>query len=245
LWEVALLAGLALLANFALRSLQDWLLVMLAVGVPHIAFLFRDAARGHFRRGDPTQVGTTPPRAAGVFRCLWPVDRTAKRVLTAPAFRFQPAWAAVFVLLLSVFSLTPALAGRVPRQHGVDWPVGVVEFIERQDLRGNFFCNANHGTYLLWRRGPENARCYVDTRGFYFSPSLLEDALSVPQLAEDWEPRLRRVLDLGTDYFLLETNGPSGALWRALEGHVEPLYRDADTVLLRAEGVRSWAERQD
>ena len=36
LWEVGLLAGLALLANVAIRSVQDWVLVMLALGVPHL-----------------------------------------------------------------------------------------------------------------------------------------------------------------------------------------------------------------
>ncbi len=232
LWEVALLAGLALLANFALRSLQDWLLVMLAVGVPHLVALFRDSALANFHAR----------RRSGLFHDLWAAERTAKRVLTAPAFRFQPVWAVTLIVLLSVFSLTPALAGLVPRQHGVDWPVGVVDHIEKQDLRGRFFCNANHGAYLVWRRGPDKARCYVDTRGFFFPPQLLEDALFIPQLGDDWRGRLRRVLDRGTDYFLLETNGAPGALWRALEGHVEPLYRDGDTALLRADAVRAWLE---
>jgi len=234
LWEVALLAGLALLANFALRSLQDWLLVMLAVGVPHVVALFRDSALASFHAR----------KRSGLFHDLWVAERTAKRVLTAPAFRFQRAWAVTLIVLLAVFSLTPALAGLVPRQHGVDWPVGVVDHIEKQNLRGHFFCNANHGAYLVWRRGPDTARCYVDTRGFFFPPQYLEDALFIPQLGDDWRGRLRRVLDLGTDYFLLETNGEPGALWRALEEHVEPLYRDGDTVLLRADEVRAWVERQ-
>ena len=105
-------------------------------------------------------------------------------------------------------------------------------------------CNANHGAYLVWRCGPDRTRCYVDTRGFFFPPCLLEDALYIPQLGDGWRERLRRVLDLGTDYFLLETNDEPGALWRALQGHVAPLYHDADTVLLRAEAVRSWLERK-
>ncbi|MBI1916413.1 MAG: hypothetical protein HYS12_17020 [Planctomycetes bacterium] len=232
LWEVALLAGLALLANFALRSLQDWLLVMLAVGVPHLTALYRDAVMANFRARS----------RSGMLHGLFLTERTAKHVLTAPAFRFQRSWVGALLVLLSVFSLTPALASLVPRRHGVDWPVGAVDYIEAHDLRGRFFGNANHGAYLVWRRGPDRALCYVDTRGFFFPPHLLEDSLFVPQLGEDWRNRLRRVLDLGTDYFLLETRGEPGALWRALEGHVEPLYRDTDTVLLRADQMRSWLE---
>jgi hypothetical protein len=234
LWEVALLAGLALLANFALRSLQDWLLVMLAVGVPHVVALYRDGVHTMFKAR----------RRSGMFHGLFLAERTAKRVLTAPPFRFQRSWAVLLLLLLSIFSLAPALAGLVPRHHGVDWPAGVVDHIEEHDLRGRFFCNANHGAYLVWRRGPEKAHCYVDTRGFFFPPYLLEDALFVPQLGDDWQQRLRRVLDSGTDYFLLETKGEPGALWRALEGHVEPLYHDGDTVLLRAAQVRAWLETE-
>jgi len=208
LWEVALLAGLTLLANFALRSLQDWLLVMLALGVPHLVALCR---------------------LDGV-----------KDALNGPAFHFQPRWALAFLLMLSMFSLTPALARLVPRRHGKDWPTGAVDYIERHDLRGNFFSSPNHGAYLVWRRGPDRARCYVDTRGFFFPPRLLEDSALVPQLGDDWPQRLRRVVNAGTDYFLLETNGPAGALWHTLQGHVTPLYLDADTVLLGAEQLRPW-----
>jgi hypothetical protein len=68
---------------------------------------------------------------------------------------------------------------------------------------------------------------------------LLEDSHFVPQLAQDWQPRLQRVLDLGTDYFLLETDGPRGKLWQHLRPHVEPLYRDERTVVLSADQVRS------
>src|SRR5262245_14294814 len=50
LWEVALLAGLGLLANVAFRSLQDWLLVLLALGGPHLAALLAAAARRDRRR---------------------------------------------------------------------------------------------------------------------------------------------------------------------------------------------------
>ena len=227
LWEVALLAGVTVLGNYVFRSVQDWLLVMLALGVPHLAALFRERLRAYRGEARPA-----------LFRCAWRLDRMAKRVLCTPAFRFQPRWVVVFVLLLAVFSLTPGLVASVPRAHGVDWPTGALAYIEQHDLRGRFFCNPNYGAYLVWRRGPDRARCYVDTRGFFFPPRLLEDSYLVPQLGDGWRQRLRAVLDAGTDYFLLETNGPSGALWRTLRGRVTPLYLDANTVLLSAEQVR-------
>jgi hypothetical protein len=166
-------------------------------------------------------------------------------MLTATPFRLQPRWLLSMVLLLAVFSLVPALSGRVPRKHGEAWPAGAADFIERSDLRGRFFGNPNYGAYLVWRLGPDRARCYVDTRGFFFPPRLLEDSYLVPQLGDGWRERLRDVLDAGTDYFLLETNGPSGALWQKLQGQgqgqIVPLYVDADCVLLSARQVRSWS----
>ena len=231
LWEVALLAGVTALGNYVFRSIQDWLLVMLALGVPHLAVLLRQGVRAHCGQARPA-----------LFRWAWRLDRGAKRILGTSAFRFQPRWALGFLLLLSVFSLTPSLAGRVPRTHGKDWPSGALDYIERHDLRGNVFANPNHGAYLVWRRGPDKVRCYVDTRGFFFPPRLLEDSYLVPQLGDDWPQRLRNVLDAGTDYLLLETNGPSGSLWQTIQGHLTPLYLDADTVLLRADQVRAWAE---
>ena len=51
LWEVGTLLGLGTLANIAFRSLQDWLLVMLALGVPHLAVLLRQVAAEGRRRG--------------------------------------------------------------------------------------------------------------------------------------------------------------------------------------------------
>jgi hypothetical protein len=83
----------------------------------------------------------------------------------------------------------------------------------------------------------------VDTRGFFFPPVLLEDSCFVPQMTPDWRDRLERVLDYGTDYFVLETTGPRGALWRALQPHVQPLYVDQKSVLLSADQVRQGVRR--
>jgi hypothetical protein len=236
LWELALLGGLILLASFAVRSLQDCLLIMLALGIPQLAALFRDTARRQRRL-------PRPQRSAWFARLLH-ADRGARRVLASPLFIFQPLWVLSFLLLLSVFSLTPALAANIPRKSDLSWAGAAMNHIDRAGLHGRFFSNPNYGSSLVWKLGPERVRCYVDTRGFFFPPYLLEDSLIVPLLAEGWRPRLKRILDKGTDYFLLETNGPPGALWRSLEGHVTPLYQDGETVLIPAAQVRSWLEQQ-
>jgi len=69
-------------------------------------------------------------------------------------------------------------------------------------------------------------------------------------LTGGWEARLERVLDqYQTDYFLLETTGARGELWRSVKPHIgKPLYCDDQTVLLSAEqvrrGVAIWARRR-
>ncbi len=218
LWEVALLAGLALLASYAYRSAPDFLFVMLAVGVPHVVALYREAA---------------PRRVPAI---LWGMERSAKRMLSTPAFRFQPGWAVVLLLLLPLLSL-------LPREHGKDWPEKALDFIEHEEIRGNFFSNPNHGAYLVWRLGPERARCYVDTRGFFFPPDLLVDSQCVPHQEEGWRERLQGVLDRGTDWFLLETQGPAGSLWQTMAGEVTPRYVDGRVALVSADEVRRWLRR--
>jgi len=231
LWEIALLSGLALLANFAFRSLQDWLLVMLALGVPHLAVLLR--------------------RAASQRRQLWAAlllrgDRFAKRMLNTPAFRFETFWPSLALIMLLIVSLIPPLARRMPMQNDREWPVAAVAHVEKAGLHGRFFSPCDYGAYLLWKM-PGKARSYTDTRGFYFPPTLLEDSHFVPQLGPDWRARLTRILDeYGTEYFLLETKGPRGELWRRLQAHVpQPLFRDEISVLLSADQVRRGLEAHD
>lgn len=221
LWEIALLCGAGGLANLAFRSLQDWLLLMLAFGVPHLAILLRQAARS---------------RRQWFAAALLRLDRSCKRLLHGWAFRFQWHWPAAVAGLLAVVSLTP-LAARVPERDGPGWPRQAVDWIEANHVEGRFFGPPDYGAYLVWRL-PGRARSYVDTRGFFFPPQLVEDSHYLPCLDPGWEQRVERVLARGTDYFLLETTGPRGALWRALQGQVEPVYWDTQTVLVRAEQVR-------
>src|SRR5262249_1586955 len=153
------------LANVAVRSLQDWLLVTLAVGMPHLVFLFRDAAQKDRRR----------PWVAALLRA----DRACRRALGSPLFRFQPGWPAVAFAALRVFSLPPSGSRKIPRQDAPEWPGAAVNAIEHQGLCGRFFAPADYGAYLTWRLG-DRARCYVDTRGFFFPPALIEDSHFIP-----------------------------------------------------------------
>jgi hypothetical protein len=225
LWELALLAGLAGLASIAYRSLQDWMLVMLALGVPHMAALLRQAARVDRRRG----------WVAWLLR----TDRACKSVLNRPLYRLQPAWLALAFGVLAVVSLIPPLSRKMPIQDADEWPVAAVDRIEEMGLEGRFFAPADYGSYLTWRLA-DRARSYVDTRGFFFPPELIEDSHYLPQQTADWRVRLERVLNRHhTDYFLLEAAGPRGQLWRFLRPYVsKPLYCDEQAVVLSADQVR-------
>lgn len=230
LWELALLGGLAVLGNFAFRSVQDWLLVMLALGLPHLAVLLRAAVRDRHRRP--------------VLDRLLQVDWLARRALRGWPLRFQWSWPAAAFGLLAAASLLPPVAKRMPRQDAADWPVAALDHAEQLGLSGRFFAPPDFGAYIGWRLG-ERGRCYVDTRGFFFPPELLEDSIELPQMLPGWPARLERVLAYGTDYFLLEVTGPRGRLWEELRAHVgEPLHCDAGTVLLSAEQVRRGVARR-
>jgi hypothetical protein len=127
----------------------------------------------------------------------------------------------------------------MPVQDAGEWPVSALDHIEKNRLHGRFFGPTDYGSYVTWRLG-NRAQSYVDTRGFFFPPLLIEDSHYLPQLADGWQARLERVLDqYHTDYFLLETTGPRGQLWRSLQPHVsQPMYCDEQSVLLGAEQVR-------
>jgi hypothetical protein len=224
LWEVALLSGLAGLGNLAIRSLQDWFLVMLAVGVPHLIVLLRQAAGADRRRG--------------WVWLLLRADRIARFTFSRPLLRFQAFWPAAALALLTAASLIPPLSRHMPIQNASTWPVAAVERIDQLGLRGRFFAYPDFGSYLTWRLG-DRVQIYADTRGFFFPPEVLEDCHYLPQFGPDWQRRLERVLDKGTDYFLLETKGARGELWRSIKPYVgAPLYEDDLAVLLTSDQIR-------
>jgi hypothetical protein len=229
LWEVALLAGLTVLGNLAIRSLQDWFLIMLALGLPHLVVLLRQAASRDRRRW--------------WVALLLRADRIAQRTLHRPLLRFEIFWPAAVLGALTLVSLIPPVSRRVPIQEAAAWPAGAVDRIEQLGLRGRFFVYPDFGSYLTWRLG-DRVQIYADTRGFFFPPEVLEDCHYLPQFGPDWQDRLQRVLARGTDYFLLETTGARGALWRSLKPLVgSPLYEDEQAVLLTAAQVQDGVRR--
>jgi hypothetical protein len=241
LWEVALLAGVAALGSFAFRSVPDWLLVMLAVAVPHLAALLRSLALW-MREVRRDRTAASQALLGLAQATLW-LDRSCKSALQSPLLCFQGFWPAAAVGLLAVASLIPPLARRMPVQDSSDWPVAAVDWIEAQGLQGRFFAPPDYGSYLVWRLG-ERGQSYVDTRGFFFPPELIEDSHYVPQLCPDWRRRLERIFGYGTDYFLLETTGARSRLWWVLRPYVgPPLYWDGQTVLLSTPQVRHGVAR--
>jgi hypothetical protein len=235
LWEVALLVGLAGLANLAFRSLQDWLLVMLALGVPHLARLPHYLAQRYRLRAPSSRwrgIGGKPTRL------LLRLEHSCKGVLNAPLFRWQWYWPVAAVGALAVLSLIPPVGRRMPVQDAARWPTAALNWMADHDIQGHVFSPPDYGAYVTWRLR-HRAQSSVDTRGFFFPGELLEDSHYLPQLYGDWQPRLERVLAQGTDYFLLETTGPRGQLWHTLEPHIrEPLYLDSQSVLLSSAQVR-------
>jgi hypothetical protein len=239
LWELALLAGLALLANVAVRSMQDWLVIMLALGIPQFAALLREDVIARRRREQPGAWTWLRPLLAR----LRAVDWVGRRTLRGRLLGFQWFWPMATVGVLVVLSLFPPLGKRMPRQNAPEWPVAALDRAEELGLRGRFFGPPDFGAYVGWRLGTRGT-CYVDTRGFFFPPELLEDSILLPQLLPGWPERLDRVLGWGTDYFLLETSGPRGRLWHALQQHIsDPLHQDESTVLLTAAQVRDAVTR--
>lgn len=235
LWEIGLLAGTAALAMMAIRSVQDWVVIMLSLGVPHLAILLRQWAKTDRRR----------PWVAALLR----IDRTCKRMFLSPMLRFQWFWPVAAVLVLTAISLIPPLAKDMPLTARSQDPVAAVNWMAQQtgEQAGpwNVFAPPDYGTYLVWRLG-DRVRCYVDTRGFCYPPELTENGQYIPQLGPDWRARLEKVLDGKTQYFLLETTGPRGKLWQMLQQHrVQPLYQDGQAVLLTAAEMRRGLARME
>jgi hypothetical protein len=231
LWEIALLIGVTALANLAVRSLQDWLLVMLMLGVPQVSALVRELRA---RASDRLAGSSFWPALAHRFLRA---NHRCEKVVYGRAFRFQWTWPIIVMSILGAVSLIPPLARQMPIQNSIEWPVAALDWLENGEWRGRFFANPDFGSYLGWRLR-DRARVYVDTRGFFFPPELIEDSHYVAQLGPQWQTRMQRVLDYGTDYFLLETQGGRGQLWQVLRPYVDrPLYLDEQAVLLSREQV--------
>ena len=212
LWEIALLLGVVGLGNLALRSLQDWTYILLAVGVPHLSPLVRRLR----------------------------IDRTIKKLAVSRAMRPALFWPSAGFAILALVSMVPAWSRNMPRQNSSEWPVSAMAWCANEGVTGNFFASPDYGTFIGWKLG-DRAKVYTDTRGFSFPGALLEDSLLTQQLCPGWQSRLTNILDSGTDYLLLETSGPRGKLWEELrEGVGRPLYVDQQAVLLTSFQVRQF-----
>src|SRR5205823_889092 len=144
-------------------------------------------------------------------------DSSWRRLWDSPLLRYQWLWPAAAAAALVFISLVPTISKQMPMQEADAWPSGALAHLKAQGIHGHFFAPPDYGAYLTWKLG-DDARCYADTRGFFIPPLLLEDSHYVPQLGPDWRMRLDRVLnEYATDYFVLETNGPRGELWRQLQ----------------------------
>ncbi len=222
LWEIALLLGVTGLANLALRSLQDWTYIVLLVGVPRLSALVCESQ------------GKRNILLAPVHR----LDRSMKGIVASRWFRPNFVWPAVGFALLIAVSCIPAFSKPMPVQDATQWPIAAMEWCKQEGLEGNFFASPDFGSFVEWKLG-DRAKAYTDTRGFFFSGTLLEDSLLTTQLCPGWHERLDRILGQGTDYFLMETDGARGQLWHKLQPNVDkPLYLDGQAVILSAAQVR-------
>jgi hypothetical protein len=209
LWELALIAGAGGLANMAVRGLTDWLLLTIAIGVPHVKAI--------------------------VASNNWQAWRSAvdkwRDFAYSPALIWQWRWPTTAVVALIGLGFIPATAHYIMATDVRENPVAAADWMQANNIHGRIFSPPDYGSYLNWRM-PGQTKCYVDTRGFYFPPQLIADAHLLPALADDWPAMLDRVLAAGTDYFLLETTGPRAGLWQVLGSHVAPVFRDQQSVLL-------------
>ena len=227
LWEIVLLLRVHRPGEpGALRSLQDWTYIVLAVGVPP----FRHATHSVI-----SERRTLAERIDGGIKRL---DRSVKGIDDTRVFRPKISWPDAGFAVLVVISCVPAWSMQMPVQNSKEWPVDAVNWCQQQELHGNFFGPPDYGSFIGWKLG-EDGKAYTDTRGFFFSGTLLEDSLLTPQLCPNWQERMSRILSQGTDYFLLETEGPRGQLWLFLRDRVDkPLYLDSHAVLLSSQQVR-------
>jgi isocitrate dehydrogenase len=229
LWEVALLLGLGVLANLAIRSSQDWILLLLAVGVPQISAWLAEAVQRDRRR-------------RWLVWCLR-LDARARRLCRSPLWRWQGLWPGLLLGITAILSLTPPLGRRMPIQEADSYPQAAADWLATHTLPTpppwNIFSRPDDAAYLIWRLGPQRVRVYADTRSFCYPPDLFADSYYVPLLAKDWPERLRRVLAQDTHYFLLPHTGDFCALGQLLEAHrAQVLYRDDRWLLLAADEVR-------
>lgn len=155
-----------------------------------------------------------------------------------PLLKLQPRWllasvAFVIAITILVAPYQPLIAETCA------CPESAVEFIESRQIEGTFFCSTTNGSYLGWRlKG--RVQVYVDTRGFFFPPRLLEDSHQIPRMENQWLERLEEILsDRPPDFFLLENSGANGELWRNMpHDQMVVLFEDSQVGLIETEQMQ-------
>jgi hypothetical protein len=211
-WEWAVLGGTLLLACVAFRGVTDCGLIWLGVGVPIL--------------GARLESSRLAPRLAEL-----------RQAFERPTLRWQPWVPAAGLGVLAVVTIMPPLNRALPRPADPEYPAAAVDWLAKHMPAGGkparVFSIPEYGSYLIGRLG-ERVRVYADSRGFYLPPEVIADAVLTPTLAPGWRERLTRILTVGTDYFLLEKNGPRSRLWHELAPVLPggPLYADEQVVIL-------------
>ncbi len=224
-WEWALLGCTLLLAVIAFRGVTDCVLIWLGVGVPIVTARLK-----------------TPDLAAH--------GAASGEVFERSLLGWRPWVLAAALGVLVVVTVVPPLNRALPRPADPEYPAAAVDWLAGHLPSGGkpvrVFAIPEYGSYLIGRLG-DRVRVYADSRGFYLPPEVVADAVHTPALAPDWRERLARILAAGTDYFLLEADGPRGRLWRELAPHLpeRPYYADGRAVILSRAQVQAALDRLD
>ncbi len=110
-------------------------------------------------------------------------------------------------------------------------PVGVVDYMEQNDLRGNIFHSQSYGDYMLWRLWPKQ-KVFFDGRVHIFGEEFVRTYLEIMQ-GFDWERRLDKY---NINYVLLAKDNTERDA-RGLMGKMRQssgwtlLYEDENSVL--------------
>ena len=181
LTELALFVGFAILALTARRN-GIWFVLIAA---PLVA------------RSLPTLDGSGVLRGLRRFRYIEALAWRVEYWKEAPV----PPRYGLNVLIASLMLVVTVLVSPWVRPHlsaerlgnrlwEAQTPVGAMDYIEQQGLRGNIFHPQIYGDYLIWRLWPQQ-RSFVDGRTHVFAWSLIQDYLLTFE-DRHWQERVAR-----------------------------------------------------
>jgi len=104
--------------------------------------------------------------------------------------------------IISTPWLQPAISGQPLWEEGT--PVGLMDFLEQQQLKGNIFHPQAYGDYLVWRLWPQQ-KSFLDGRVHIFGGQLVEDYRGVFS-DTCWEQRLA---SYDISYLIMKNSGES------------------------------------